>query len=72
MCGFAIWYSDSENLRDKQNVLENMSSTLCRRGPDEKGIYLKENICLLHRRLTVIDPETGKQPMTESPGGSDL
>ena len=72
MCGFAIWYSDSENLRDKQNVLENMSSTLCRRGPDEKGIYLKENICLLHRRLTVIDPETGKQPMTESPGGSDI
>ena len=40
-----------------------MNNTLSKRGPDENGIYIKEDICIAHRRLIVIDPEGGKQPM---------
>ncbi len=72
MCGFAVWYSEHDNLCDKTDVLQKMSGTLCRRGPDEKGMYLKDNICLMHRRLIVIDPETGKQPMTATLGEHDI
>lgn len=38
--------------------------TMKRRGPDEQGIYKNEDCSLLHSRLTVIDPDGGKQPMT--------
>lgn len=34
-----------------------------RRGPDENGIYENEIAALLHSRLTIIDPDGGKQPM---------
>ncbi len=68
MCGIAGWFSDREAITDKADVLDKMSETLCRRGPDEHGIYADEHAALLHRRLTVIDPEHGKQPMTQQLG----
>ena len=68
MCGIAGWYSDKEKISDNVDIINKMSQTLCRRGPDEHGMYLDNNVCLLHRRLTVIDPETGKQPMTRHLG----
>lgn len=40
-----------------------MLSTMARRGPDEEGVLQRRNGVLLHRRLTVIDPEGGHQPM---------
>lgn len=45
-------------------AVENMLSTMKRRGPDEQGVVVKESCCLLHARLTVIDPEGGRQPMS--------
>ena len=44
-------------------VLDKMLSTMFRRGPDERGAFIQEKCCLLHNRLTVVDPEGGKQPM---------
>ncbi len=44
-------------------VLDKMLSSMARRGPDERGAYIQEKCCLLHSRLTVVDPEGGKQPM---------
>ena len=42
-----------------------MTEKISHRGPDEDGIYTSENIALGHKRLIVIDPEGGKQPMIE-------
>lgn len=50
-------------------VLDKMLSTMARRGPDERGAYTQEKCCLLHSRLTVVDPEGGKQPMRLSWAG---
>ena len=44
-------------------VAEQLLATMARRGPDEYGTYGWEDICLLHSRLAIIDPEGGKQPM---------
>ncbi len=63
MCGIAGWLSESVNLYERTTVLENMSETLKRRGPDEKGYYVKSNVAMIHRRLSVVDIEHGKQPM---------
>lgn len=65
MCGIAGWL-DWEKDISESDCISAMSESLRRRGPDESGIYVDKNICLIHRRLVVVDPENGKQPMTFS------
>lgn len=43
--------------------------TMKHRGPDGSGVFQKEDCCLLHARLAVIDPDGGKQPMELTFGG---
>ena len=64
MCGIAGWIDSGIDMREKKEILGGMSKTLERRGPDESGEYIRGNIALLHRRLSVIDPENGHQPMS--------
>ncbi len=45
-----------------------MLNTMIRRGPDEEGIAQLADSTLMHRRLTVIDPEGGRQPMVYQHG----
>lgn len=68
MCGIAGWVSNQENLLEKKDVIESMVSTLKNRGPDDCGFYLTEEVLLGHRRLTVVDPIGGKQPMIKRLG----
>ena len=65
MCGIVGFTNYDGNMREEEakRVLTNMNSTLKRRGPDENNIYVKDDICVGHSRLIVIDPEGGKQPM---------
>ena len=65
MCGIAGWIDFKEKIRDKTTIMESMSRTLAPRGPDESGSFYGKNCCFVHRRLTVIDPSNGKQPMTK-------
>ncbi len=67
MCGF-VGFSSFENdfsLIENKNILKIMNETLSKRGPDEEGYYLNKHICLGHKRLIVVDPVGGKQPMIE-------
>lgn len=70
MCGIAGWIDYNEDLKSKQKTIRKMTDTLVRRGPDAEGLYLKENVCLIHRRLIVVDPENGIQPMTIKKGNT--
>ncbi len=63
MCGIAGWIDRNIDMSEKLGVLNKMSQTLDRRGPDENGIYVNKNTAFIHRRLIVIDRENGKQPM---------
>lgn len=63
MCGIAGWLDKNLDLTEKVSILNKMSDTLKRRGPDENGIYIRREGAFIHRRLTVIDKENGKQPM---------
>ena len=65
MCGIVGLVNYKKNLTDKKNVLNNMVQTLQKRGPDEEGLYLNKYVALGHKRLIVIDPQGGKQPMVE-------
>ena len=67
-CGFVGFSNFNNDLSNKyySNILKEMNSTLSKRGPDEEGYYLNNNVCMAHKRLIVIDPDGGKQPMIEN------
>ena len=64
MCGFVGIVNLKENLHSKKDILISMNDTLKQRGPDECGYFVSDNALLGHRRLVVIDPDGGKQPMS--------
>jgi len=66
MCGIAIIISKN-GAADQQLLLE-MCSRLMLRGPDDGGTYCHRHIALGHRRLSIIDLQTGDQPMHSDDG----
>ena len=65
MCGIVGFVNYKENPQNKNIIIKNMTEKISHRGPDEDGIYTNENVALGHKRLIVIDPKGGKQPMIE-------
>ncbi|MCT4594132.1 MAG: asparagine synthase (glutamine-hydrolyzing) [Anaeromicrobium sp.] len=68
MCGIAGWINNERNINGEINIMENMTDMLKRRGPDDRGFYVCKNALLGHRRLVIVDPEGGRQPMTRQLG----
>ncbi|SDC08332.1 asparagine synthase (glutamine-hydrolysing) [Pelagirhabdus alkalitolerans] len=68
MCGIVGWISREESIKDYTQVIENMNWTLKERGPDDFGYFCSEHAQLGHRRLTIVDPEGGVQPMMKTMG----
>ena len=69
MCGITgfVDIRQSKKSYDSKRIIEYMTDVLKSRGPDDKGIWIdeKDNICLGHRRLSIIElSNLGKQPMT--------
>ncbi|MBT6007116.1 MAG: asparagine synthase B, partial [Prolixibacteraceae bacterium] len=63
MCGIVCAFdlkTDAQELRPK--VLE-MSKKVRHRGPDWSGIYCGEKSVMAHERLSIVDPESGGQPL---------
>ncbi len=68
MCGILGIYNLDGNAIDA-NILQEMGDQIAHRGPDGEGIYSNDNICLVHKRLAILDPsEKGKQPMESKDG----
>ncbi|MEZ4526971.1 MAG: asparagine synthase (glutamine-hydrolyzing) [Desulfobacterales bacterium] len=67
MCGICgIYHRDSQPV--ERNHVETMNSMMLHRGPDGEGIHTDTCIGLGHRRLSIIDLEAGKQPMSNADG----
>ena len=60
-CGVALPNGSSRPL--DRALIERMNATIAHRGPDGDGIYLQHGIGLGHRRLSIVDPALGAQPM---------
>lgn len=72
MCGFVGFANLKEPIIQDRNILEKMNQSLINRGPDEEGYYIGEHVCLGHKRLIVIDPAGGKQPMIQKASYGDF
>ncbi len=62
MCGICGIYS-ADSPPDRERLID-MRNSMAHRGPDDCGLFIQNDIGLAMRRLSVIDLETGKQPMT--------
>jgi asparagine synthase (glutamine-hydrolysing) len=66
MCGIAGIYNFSDTATPvSENNLTNMLARIRHRGPDESGIFIKQNIGIGNVRLSIIDLKTGQQPLCD-------
>jgi asparagine synthase (glutamine-hydrolysing) len=70
MCGIAGLVATDRKTPDRA-ILDRLSAALAHRGPDGAGRHVGPGVGLVHRRLAVIDLETGQQPL-KSDGGMFL
>lgn len=68
MCGIAGWIDWNNDLTHQGETIVRLADTLCHRGPDAQGQWIAPHAALAHRRLIVIDPQTGGQPMVYQDG----
>lgn len=63
MCGIAGIVDTEPGRLVEPAVIRQMCQTLIHRGPDDEGIYVKGNVGLGMRRLSIIDLVSGRQPV---------
>ena len=67
MCGIA-GIIDFRGQANSITILESMLRTISYRGPDESGIYNSQLATIGNVRLSIIDLQTGQQPLSDSSG----
>ncbi|WP_066071033.1 asparagine synthase (glutamine-hydrolyzing) [Neobacillus soli] len=70
MCGITGWINFDNAIKNETNTLVKMTNTLAKRGPDETNIWSDTHVAFGHKRLIVVDPEGGRQPMSKQKDGS--
>jgi asparagine synthase (glutamine-hydrolysing) len=66
MCGVVAIFHHDHLFDIDANVLESMNQVQYHRGPDDSGMYISSGIALAHTRLSIIDIDTGQQPLFDS------
>jgi len=64
ICGF--WQPEGVDER----IVRSMNETLLHRGPDDEGYHFDGPVGLGHRRLSIIDLQRGRQPLSNEDGTS--
>jgi len=68
MCGIA-GFLNKDGVRANDNIINNMLEVMNHRGPDDHGIYTKNNLAFGHVRLSIVDlSKNGSQPFTTDDG----
>lgn len=63
MCGFVSIFNIKEQSETLRNKALAMAKKIRHRGPDWSGIYCGQSAILAHERLSIVDPQSGKQPL---------
>ena len=63
MCGIVAILNVKEQTQDLRRKALKMSQKIRHRGPDWSGIYCGGSAILAHERLSIVDPESGGQPL---------
>ena len=71
MCGIVGIFDIKEQSSELRKKALRMSQKIRHRGPDWSGIYCGSHAILCHERLSIVDPQSGKQPLY-SPNGKQV
>ena len=63
MCGITAILNVKEQTQELRKKALKMSQKIRHRGPDWSGIYCGGSAILAHERLSIVDPESGGQPL---------
>ena len=63
MCGIVAIFNVREQTPALRQKALRMSQKIRHRGPDWSGIYCGGSAILAHERLSIVDPESGRQPL---------
>ena len=63
MCGIVAIFNIQEQTPELRQKALRMSQKIRHRGPDWSGIYTGGTAILCHERLSIVDPESGRQPL---------
>ena len=61
MCGIVGF--NTNNISEPKSILKKMADRIVHRGPDGEGYFSDDFMSLGHRRLAILDLETGNQPL---------
>ena len=71
MCGIVSIFNISKQPNEQASLRAKalrMSQKIRHRGPDWSGIYCGKSAILAHERLSIVDPESGRQPLFSTDG----
>jgi len=68
MCGICGVFNFDPSRQVQHSWLANMNRQMAHRGPDDDGFFVAENAGLAMRRLSIIDLQTGHQPLSNEDG----
>ena len=68
MCGIAGIYHFDNRPPEAVQMVKTMAAAIAHRGTDDEGFFENEHLVLAHQRLSIIDLETGHQPMSNEDG----
>jgi asparagine synthase (glutamine-hydrolysing) len=63
MCGIVGVFDLKVNHLELRSTVLKMSKKVRHRGPDWSGIFYCDKAILAHERLSIVDPQSGKQPL---------
>ncbi|MBL7472602.1 asparagine synthase B [Robertkochia sediminum] len=63
MCGIVCAFELKQQAEVLRPQLLDMSKKVRHRGPDWSGVYSNEKVIMVHERLAIVDPASGKQPL---------
>ncbi|MEW6530670.1 MAG: asparagine synthase (glutamine-hydrolyzing) [Thermodesulfobacteriota bacterium] len=68
MCGICGIFLFDQTAQIDPSVLQRMNRTMTHRGPDDQGMYVHGQVGLAMRRLSIIDLQSGHQPIANEDG----
>ena len=68
MCGIVCAFDIKQPAQTLRPQVLKMSKRIRHRGPDWSGVYSDEKAIMAHERLSIVDPESGKQPLYSKDG----
>ncbi len=63
MCGFVATFDLKVDFQELRPQVLKMSKRIRHRGPDWSGVFSSEKAIMAHERLSIVDPESGGQPL---------